>query len=102
LEQLPFDVCDDLRARNTVELLAQYDVVRVEVAEVVRRHRPELVEHAPRQADVSCDLVAELSEKLRQNVGSVDVHGAHPRQVVQADLVDDDSTGLQPEALGKG
>jgi hypothetical protein len=71
--------------------------VLVEVAEVVGGHRAELVEQPPRQVHLLGQLVAVLLEQARQDVLPVKPHGAHPREVVEADLVDHDAAGLDAE-----
>ena len=38
-----------------------------------------------------------LGEQLREHVLPVDVHRAHPGQVIEADLIDHDGRGLDPE-----
>ncbi len=101
LEQLALDVCDDLRTRHPSELLAEHFVVRVEVTEVVGGDGTELVEHLARQTDVACNLVAVLVEQHRQDVVAVHADRAHPREVVEPDLVDDDARGLDAEARRK-
>jgi len=80
-------------------LLAQHLVVRVEVAQVVRRHRAQLVEQAPRQLEVDRNLVTVGGEQLRQHVTAVEQHAPDPGQMVQADLVDDELRRLDPEPL---
>ena len=58
----------------------------------------ELVEQAPRQPELGCDLVA---VRRRAGAGSTSSpsseHAAHPRQVVEPDLVDDDALRLDAE-----
>ena len=53
LEQLALDLGHRGRARRPAALLGEHLVVGVEVAEVVRRDRAELVEQPPRQPDVA-------------------------------------------------
>jgi hypothetical protein len=72
--------------------------VRVEVPEVVRRHRTQLLEQPQRQpAGEPGQRVAPLGQQLRQHVFVFHPHRAHPRQVVEADLIDEDGLGLDPE-----
>src|SRR5262249_3983546 len=72
-------------------LLREHGVVEIEVAEVVRRDRVELLEHGPRLSGTCGELVAVLGQELRKRFVPVDEHGAHPRQVVEPDLVDEDA-----------
>ena len=88
LEQLPLDLGHDGRARGSAELLGEHGVVRVEVAEVVGRNRPELLEQLPRQRHLGRELVAVLGEQRREHVGAGDANGSDPREVVEADLID--------------
>ena len=70
----------------------------VEVAQVVGRDDAELLEQPARQpAGLPGELVAVLGQQLREHVLAVDVHRAHPGQVVEPDLVDDNGRGLDPE-----
>ena len=91
------DLGDRRRARDPVALLLEHLVVRVEVAQVVGGDRAELVEQSARQLDLRGECVAVGREQDRQHVLAVQAHRAHPRQVVEADLVDDDPLGLDPE-----
>ena len=100
LEQPALDLGDRLCARHAVELLGEHLVVGVEVTEVVGRHRTQLVEQAPRQLERRCDLVAVLQEQRRQHVTAVQHRAAHPREVVEPDLVNDEPAGLDPEPGG--
>ena len=69
----------------------------VEVVEVVRGDRAEALEHVAREVGAFRELVAVLREELRQDVAAVDVHRANPREVVQADLVDEHPLRLDSE-----
>ena len=97
VEEASLDLLHDRGARLALQLLAQDDVVGVEVAEVVGRDGAELVEQAARQLDVVGELVAVLGEQARQHVLTVEQHAAYPGEVVEPDLVDDDAARLDPE-----
>ena len=101
LEQLALDLGHRDGARCAVALLVEHLVVTVEVAEVVRRDRTELVEHAPRQLDVGGDLVTVLGEQLRQDVLTVERDRPDPGEVIETDLVDDDARRLDAEPAGE-
>ena len=77
-EQFALDLGDGRSARNALELLGEHLVVRVEVAEVVRRHRAEIVEQAARQLELAGELVAVFVEQLGQHVLAVDAGRAAP------------------------
>ncbi len=97
LEEAALDLRNRRRARHAVELLGKHLVVLVEVVQVVRRQRAELLEQASPQSDLVRELVAVRREQLRQQVVAVDAHEANPRQVVEADLVDNHALGLDVE-----
>ena len=81
----------DLAARDGPGLLLGDDlVVRVEVAQVVRRHRAEPAQQLGRQLDGVGELVAVLGEQLGQQVHAVDADRALPGQVVEPDVVERD------------
>ena len=82
-------------------LLLEHLVVTVEVAEVVRRDRTELVEHASRQLDVGGDLVTVLREQLRQDVRTVERDRPDPREVIEPDVVDEHARRLHTEPAGE-
>ena len=63
-------------------------VVEIEVTEVVRGDRAELVEHCARLSRLFGERLAVIHEQVGQDVASVESNGAHPRQVVESDLVD--------------
>ena len=81
-------------------LLGQHEVVLVEVPQVVGRNRTQLVEQTARELHLGGEVVAVRGQKVGQHVTAVDVHSADPRQVVEADLVDDHAAGLDPEQRG--
>ena len=97
VEQALFDLLDDGRPRLALELLAQHGVVRVEVAEVVRRDRSELVEQPAWQLDLVGELVTVLGEQGREHVRPVEQHTPHPCEVIEADLIDNDTRRLDAE-----
>ena len=102
LEQLALDLGDLGRARRADELRGEHLVVEVEVAEVVRRDRRRAVEQRARQVDVAGELVAVVGQQVGQHVVAVEPERAHPGQVVEADLVDQDPLGLDAEQLRGG
>ena len=72
LEQLALDLRHGCRPRDAVELLREHQVVRVEVAQVVRRDRPELLEQLARQADLGRRARPVLGEQRGQHVLAAD------------------------------
>ena len=60
VEQAALDLLHDRRSRLAVQLLAEYGVVRIEIAEVVGRDGAKLVQQPPRQLDVLGKLVSVL------------------------------------------
>ena len=78
------------RPRYSLELLVEHDVVRVEVAQVVRRDHPERVEQAARQRHIPGERIAVIGQELREHVGPADADATNPGEVVEPDLVDDD------------
>ena len=90
LEQAALDLGDDLGPRDAAELLAEDRVVAVEVLEVRRGDDAELLEQVQRQSGLVRDRLAVRGHQLGEDVATVDVDGADPREVVEADLVDDD------------
>src|SRR5262249_14979492 len=93
LEQLTFDLGDGCRTRNSVALLGEHGVVELEVAQVVRGDGVELLEYRPRLSGPAGELVAVVGQESGKRLVPVDQHRTHPRQVVQADLVDEDAIG---------
>jgi hypothetical protein len=67
--------------------------VGVEVAQVVRRDGPELVEQPSRQLEVGGEVVAVRREQLAEHVAPVEPDRAHPGQVVEPHLVDEQRSG---------
>ena len=67
----------------------------VEVAQVVRGHRPELVQEPPWK--LSGKIVTVLGDQSGKHVAAVDLDGPHPGQVIEPDLVDEDPLGVDLE-----
>ena len=65
--------------------------------EVVGRDRAEALEQVAREVGALRELVAVIGEELGQDVPAVDMHCAHPREVVEPDLVDQHSLRLDSE-----
>ena len=100
LQQLALELGDDGRARHAVELLGEHAVVLVEVVEVVGGNDAELLEEPPREADLCGELVGVLGKEIREDVVTVEPHGADPGEVVQPDLVDRQPGGIHAEQPG--
>src|SRR5205085_2243382 len=101
LQELVLDLHHLPRARDAVALLGEHLVVGVEVVQVVRPDDAELLAQPPRQLGPGRDLLAVLGEEIGQDVVAVDDHGPHPRQVVEADVVDEHAAGLDAEQPGE-
>ena len=71
----------------------------VEVLEVRRGDDAELLEQVQGQRGLAGDGLTMRGHQLREDVTTVDVHGADPREVIQAHLVDDHLVRLEPEVL---
>ena len=97
LQQLTLDLGHPRRARHALLLFGEHAVVLVEVAEVVRGNRAELLEHRAWLSRLLGELVAVVGEELGQHVASVDLHSTYPGQMVQPDLVDEHSRGRDVE-----
>src|SRR5205814_1612749 len=65
------------------------------------RHRAELVEQRGGQLQLVRELVAVLGKQLRQHVPAVEPRRAHPGQVIESDLIDDDALRLDAEPARK-
>ena len=101
LEQLALDLGNRDRARGADAQLLEHLVVPVEVTEVRRRNRTELVEQAAWELEPVGDLLPVLGEQPRQHVFAVDDDSPDPREVVEPHLVDEHTARLEPEPAGE-
>ena len=81
--------------------LVQHLPLGVEVAQVVRRDRAEVVEKLAGQLDFRGQVVAVSLDQVAEHVSSVEPHGADPRQVVESHLVHPQARDVHPEQLGE-
>jgi hypothetical protein len=82
-------------------LLVQHLGGGVVVAQVGRGHGPEILEQGHGQAQVGGQLGAVVLQQLGQAVGPVDPDGPLPGQVVEADVLQLDPVGGDPEQAGE-
>ena len=90
----------DRARRRSRELLGEHLVVGVEVAQVVRGDRAELVEQPPRQPAASRRARRRGRRAARGARRAVEPHRAHPGEVVEADVIDDDAARARRRAVG--
>ena len=67
--------------------LRDHLVVRVEVAQVVRRHDAQPSHQIGRQLDVLRDVVGVLGQQLGKHINAVEEHLAFPGEVIEPDVL---------------
>src|SRR5439155_828954 len=97
LEQLMLDLGDLGSPGLRAQLLLEHPVVEVEVAQIVGRNHAQPLEQRRWQVNALGQLLRALGEQVGEDVVAVDVDGAHPGQVVEADLVDEHPLRLDAE-----
>jgi hypothetical protein len=101
LEQRPLDLGHGLRSGRGHALFLDDLAFGVEVAQVVRRDRAELIKQPPRQPDLVRERVSIGVQDICQHVAAVEPHRTDPRQVIEADLVDEHPLRSHAEVLGE-
>ena len=75
--------------------------MRVEVAQVIRRHDAQAAQQNLWQIDVRCDRSRVRIQQLGQPIRAVDDDPAFPGQVVEPDVVQGDFLRANAEELGE-
>ena len=94
------DLGDGPGSRPGHPLLLDHFPLGVEVAQVVRRDRPQVLDQRARQTDLVRERVSVSADHFIEHVAPVDPHRPDPGEVVQANLVDQHPLGWDAEVSG--